>query len=59
MSKISKWEIGGVPAALVFEALYGLGVFERMGLRPEDTPHVMVVAFVLFALIRGATSRKD
>lgn len=54
MKEVQKWEMAGVPAAIVFEALYQVGVLQKLGLSAEDTPHVMVIAFVLMAIARAA-----
>ena len=54
MGKVSKWEVGGVPAALVFGALYELGWLNELGVTAEDVPRLMVVAFVALATLRSA-----
>lgn len=58
MKKISKWEIAGVPAALVFEALYELGALEYLGLSAADVPRLMLLVFVAIAVVRGATTKE-
>lgn len=57
MKNVSKWEVAGVPAALVFEALYELGILERLGSTAADLPRVMLLVFVVIALVRGWTAK--
>ena len=52
MNKVSKWEIGGIPAAVAFGAAYRLGLFESMGITAEQLPDVMLMAFIAVAAIR-------
>lgn len=53
MKGISKWEITGVPAAVVFESIYELGWLEPIGVSAENVPRLMVVCFVAVALLRS------
>ena len=50
--KVSKWEIAGVPATLLFGAAYRLGLFEKLGLTAEDMPDLMLVIFAGFLMLR-------
>ena len=52
MKDFSKWEIGGIPAVVVFEALYSLDIFAELGITEAQLPHVMVLAFVVAVSIR-------
>lgn len=53
MSAVSKWEIAGVPAAVLFEALHVLGAFTALGIDERELPHLMVAAFVAVAVLRA------
>lgn len=57
MGAVSKWELAGVPAALVFGALHKLGAFAAIGVGPEMLPDLMLVAYVIVALGRGMLDR--
>lgn len=54
---VSKWEIAGVPSAVVFSAAHSLGLFDRLGVTDAQLPHLMVLAFVAVAVLRGLAER--
>lgn len=54
MSDFSKWEIGGVPAVMVFAALYKTGALQRIGVTQEILPDAMLLTFVCAILLRMA-----
>jgi hypothetical protein len=54
MNNVQKWELAGVPAAVVFEALYRMEAFTALGITSEQLPHIMILAFVTMALVRSA-----
>ncbi len=54
--KVSKWEIGGVPAAAILEILYEMESLPEMV--KADLPRYMLLAFILFALVRAYQQRR-
>ena len=59
MSKVSRWEIAGVPAALIFSSLHELGVLGRIGLGEHDIPHLMTLLFVIAAVARSYVAKRQ
>ncbi len=54
---VSRWELLGLPATVVFGAAYKLGVFGPLGVTAEQLPDLMIVTFFLTALVRATLSR--
>lgn len=55
--KVSKWEIGGVPAAAILEILYEMESLPEM--IKADLPRYMLLAFIVVALVRAYQQRKN
>ncbi len=58
MGKVSRWEILGVPAALVFSAVHELGALGALGLAEHHIPHLMVLAYVVTAGLKAAIDKR-
>ena len=54
MNKVQKWEVAGVPAAILFSAAHNLGWLAKLGVKEDQLPDVMVLGFVFLALVRMA-----
>lgn len=57
--KISKWDIAGVPVAMIAAALNRLHAFQALGIEPENIPDVILLGFVAVACIRMAWTRVE
>lgn len=57
MDKVSRWEIAGVPAAMVLSALYELGWLAQLGITERLLPHLMVLCYVVAAGLRSYKDR--
>lgn len=54
---VSKWEIGGVPAAIVLEVLYEMETLPDAV--KDDLPRYMLLAFIVVALVRGYLQKRS
>lgn len=54
MKGVSKWELLGMPATIVFASAYKLGLFQPLGITAEQLPDLMILAFFLLQLSRAA-----
>ncbi len=52
MTRVSKWEIAGLPAAVAFGAAHRLGLFDRLGITAEELPDLMLLTFIGVATLR-------
>lgn len=59
MPRVSRWELWGVPASLVFSALYELGVLSALGLSEHHIPHLMVLGYVVAAAVRSRLDKQS
>lgn len=53
MNAVQKWEMAGVPAAIVFAAVYKMGWLSALGVTAEQLPDLMIITFVVLAFVRA------
>jgi len=55
-AEVSKWELAGVPAAVILGALYKMEMLPQI--IKNDLPSLMIIAYMAVALIRAVLQRK-
>ncbi len=58
-AKVSRWELAGIPAALVFEAAHRLGWLELTGVSEAQLPSLMVMVYCIVAGARAFHTRRQ
>ncbi len=58
MGKVSRWEVAGIPAALVFEAAHQMGWLAEVGVTQEQLPSLMILVYCLIAGARALHTKK-
>lgn len=55
---MNKWEIGGISAAPIIEAIMALELHSKVGMSTEQFIHVIVALFTLAAIVRALMDKK-
>lgn len=55
---MQKWEIAGISAAPILEALLALDLHTKMGLSEGQVIHVMVALFTMVAIARALMDKR-
>jgi len=58
MGGVSKWELAGVPAVLLFKAAYSLGLFTSIGITEAQLPDVMLLSYAGAVAVRMFFQRR-